>query len=136
MDNLSIGEISGAGMAFERNRLEAASINLAQANIAYGSAAEAMSSANELIDNQFSKLIGLKGINNVDSAQSTAKIKTIYDPAHPKSDQQGNVYFIDVDPINEMATLVSALRAYEANVRVYNINGTMKKAAFSIGSNK
>jgi flagellar basal-body rod protein FlgC len=134
LTSLSISEISGAGMTLERKRLEAATMKLAQANIAYTSATEAMNSANKLINSEFKNMVA--GGNLVNQVNPEPQIKTVYDPNHPLANGQGNVYFVDIDPIQEMATLVSAVRAYEANVRAYNTSGAINKAALSIGGNK
>jgi flagellar basal-body rod protein FlgC len=39
-----------------------------------------------------------------------------YDPTHPDADQNGNVALPNVNVIEEMVDMVSASRAYEANV--------------------
>jgi flagellar basal-body rod protein FlgC len=42
--------------------------------------------------------------------------KTVYDPGHPDADAQGYVRMPNVDTVTEMVDLISASRAYEANV--------------------
>lgn len=42
----------------------------------------------------------------------------INDPGHPDADEDGNVLFPNVNTIKEMAELITALRAYEANIQV------------------
>lgn len=44
----------------------------------------------------------------------------IYDPAHPDADENGFVVMPDVNIIDEMADLMVASRAFEANVTVLN----------------
>jgi flagellar basal-body rod protein FlgC len=43
-------------------------------------------------------------------------LKTVYDPGHPDADAQGYVRMPNVDTVSEMTDLISASRAYEANV--------------------
>ena len=57
MESLPIGEMAKIGMTFERNRLELASLRLAQANVVYSSEAEAMSAANKLTSQVFSNAL-------------------------------------------------------------------------------
>ena len=131
MEYGSIGAIAKAGMTLERNRLELASVRLSQANIAFSSAQEALNSANDIRD----RFLQLSNANGIDQAEMSTSIKTVHDPSHPKADANGNVFMMDVNPTTEMAVLVSAVRAYEANVRAFNTNGEMNQAARSIGKN-
>lgn len=128
----SITEAARFGMNFERGRVEAASYNLALANVAYASAAEAQNASDTISQSIFGDMI-----NSIDQTESQKLgVKTVHDPKHPLADKEGNVFFADVDPVKEMATLVSAVRAYEANVRAYNTNGSMNSAARSIGEQR
>ena len=42
--------------------------------------------------------------------------RRVYDPGHPDADAQGYVRMPNVNPVTEMVDLISASRAYEANV--------------------
>ena len=42
----------------------------------------------------------------------------INDPTHPDADADGNVRMPNVNTVKEMAEMITALRAYEANVSV------------------
>jgi flagellar basal-body rod protein FlgC len=48
--------------------------------------------------------------------QDQTPLKQIYDPSHPDADERGYVQMPNVDPVAEMVDLISAQRAYEANV--------------------
>lgn len=56
-----------------------------------------------------------------------------YDPGNPNADANGNVASSNVQPVNEMVDMMSASRAYEANVAAFNTEKGMLKAALSIG---
>ncbi len=43
-------------------------------------------------------------------------LRRVYDPGHPDADAQGYVSMPNVNPVTEMVDLISASRAYEANV--------------------
>ena len=47
---------------------------------------------------------------------TTTPLKRVYDPGHPDADAQGYVSMPNVDTVTEMVDLISAQRAYEANV--------------------
>jgi flagellar basal-body rod protein FlgC len=44
--------------------------------------------------------------------------RLVYDPGHPDADARGYVSMPNVQPVTEMVDLISASRAYEANVTV------------------
>ncbi|WNO11342.1 flagellar basal body rod protein FlgC [Teredinibacter sp. KSP-S5-2] len=128
MDSISLANIAKLGMNFERQRVELASLRLSHANIAYSNAADAIDAANKLAN--FSILVNQ---TNQESGSVQPEIKAIHNPSHPNANKQGYIYLINTDPVHEMATLVSALRSYEANIKAYDTNSEMNKAALSIG---
>lgn len=50
---------------------------------------------------------------------STDLIKA-YDPAHPDADEDGYVYYPNVNIVTEMTDLIDASRSYEANATAFN----------------
>jgi len=43
-------------------------------------------------------------------------VKVIYDPHHPDADANGYVAYPDVNPVEEMVNMLTASRAYQANI--------------------
>ncbi|RJQ22412.1 MAG: flagellar basal body rod protein FlgC [Nitrospiraceae bacterium] len=58
---------------------------------------------------------------------------TIYDPGHPDADEDGNVSMPNINVIEEMVNMMMALRAYEANVKAFNISKGMFQKALELG---
>jgi len=58
--------------------------------------------------------------------------KTLYNPGHPRADENGYVKMPDVNPVEEMVDLISASRTYEANVTVMDASKQMAKKALEI----
>ena len=54
------------------------------------------------------------------------------DPNHPDANAQGYVAKPNVNVINEMVDMISAARAYEANITALNANKEMTKKALDI----
>lgn len=65
------------------------------------------------------------------SDQRPFKVK--YDPTHPDADENGYVQLPNVDTVTEMVDLMSASRAYEANVTALNAFKSMVTTALQIG---
>jgi flagellar basal-body rod protein FlgC len=56
------------------------------------------------------------GVEVAQVAEDQTPLKRVYDPGHPDADAQGYVSMPNVDTVSEMVDLISAQRAYEANV--------------------
>lgn len=59
--------------------------------------------------------------------------KSIHDPQHPDADDQGFVQMPNVNVMEEMVNMISASRAYEANVQAISTARTMWNRALEIG---
>ena len=49
-----------------------------------------------------------------------ARLNVVYDPSHPDADVDGFVVYPDINVVEEMVDLMTASRAYDANVTVIN----------------
>ncbi|MCP4583199.1 MAG: flagellar basal body rod protein FlgC [candidate division Zixibacteria bacterium] len=58
--------------------------------------------------------------------------KVVYDPGHPDADENGNVMMPDINVISEMVDMMTATRAYEANVTVVRSAKQMAMDALEI----
>ena len=59
--------------------------------------------------------------------------KEVYDPSHPDADENGIVRMPNVEVVTEMVNMISATRAYEANVTALNASKSMASKALEIG---
>jgi flagellar basal-body rod protein FlgC len=55
-----------------------------------------------------------------------------YDPTHPDANQDGYVAYPNINPVIEMADLLEATRAYQANVAAFQSAKTMANSAINI----
>ena len=58
--------------------------------------------------------------------------KLIYDPRHPMADNDGYIRMPNVNMVEEMVDMITASRAYEANVNVMSAVKNMAKKAMDI----
>lgn len=124
----SVGQF---GLAYERLRLEAATHNIAIANTPLTETSQLRPMRVSLQAGEFAALL-----NNTANKASFAEVQTfrqVSDPSNPLADANGNVRYPDVNVVDEMTTLVSASRAYEANVRAMNTLREMLMKALEIG---
>ena len=66
-------------------------------------------------------------------APSGAAPRRVSQPGHPLADERGFVALPGVDTAAEMIELMSATRAYEANVAAMNTTRTLAMRALDIG---
>jgi flagellar basal-body rod protein FlgC len=59
----------------------------------------------------------------------------VHEPGHPDADARGFVSYPAVDTLREMLTLITATRAYEANLSALNAARSMAQRALEIGGN-
>jgi flagellar basal-body rod protein FlgC len=59
--------------------------------------------------------------------------RMVYDPGHPDANTEGYVAYPNVNTVNEMVDMISASRAYEANITVFNASKSMALQALNIG---
>ncbi|MGE0001248.1 MAG: flagellar basal body rod protein FlgC [Fimbriimonadaceae bacterium] len=65
--------------------------------------------------------------------EDQSELRAVSEPGNPLADAQGFVYYSNVDPLMEMVNMISATRAYEANVAAFNSAKGMARAALNIG---
>ncbi|MBS4024756.1 MAG: flagellar basal body rod protein FlgC [Clostridia bacterium] len=80
-----------------------------------------------------SKMPAGKGVVVDKILNDQSPFKLIYDPAHPDANQEGYVQMPNVNIVTEMVDMISATRAYEANVTAINTAKNMAVKALEIG---
>lgn len=73
------------------------------------------------------------GVRVTKIVEDSSPLKRVYDPGNPEADAEGYVNMPNVDIITEMVNMISATRAYEANVTSINTTKSMALKALEIG---
>jgi flagellar basal-body rod protein FlgC len=60
--------------------------------------------------------------------------RRVLEPGHPYANKEGFVFYPNIDPAAEMMNVMTATRAYEANVAVMNAARLMAQKALEIGA--
>jgi flagellar basal-body rod protein FlgC len=146
MDYSASFAISATGMALERMRVDVAAMNLANANTVQGAdgaiyrpmrviaqAVDAVPAFNTMIDQGMAQALQLPAppMVTIEPAQNNPRM--VYEPGNPMANERGFVAYAGVDSATEMVTLMSATRAYEANVAAMNTSRTLALRALEIG---
>lgn len=136
--------VSASGLDAQRARLAVISSNLA--NVQSTSTPEggpyrrrdvvfAAAPQGERFDDALSSKLGEldRGVEVSAVVLDQRPFKTLYDPSHPDADEDGYVQYPNINPMEEMVNMMSALRSYEANVTAVNATKTMAMKALEIG---
>ncbi|MFM8274304.1 MAG: flagellar basal body rod protein FlgC [Gemmata sp.] len=115
--------ISGSGMSAERFRMEVIANNVANAN----STRSANGGPFRRQDVVFAEVLGgrlrpdgaptLGGVVATEVVEDPTELPRVYQPGHPDADAEGFVRMPNVQLPIEMVNLLTASRAYEANLR-------------------
>ena len=128
--------VSATGLTAERLRMDVTAENLANAQTTRGADGQPYRRKEVVLAEvqsggfgaQLAKAVGAGsasgsqpgGVEVAGITQDQTPGKLVYDPGHPDADANGYVQMPNVDPVAEMVDLISASRAYEANVTAMN----------------
>jgi len=149
MDYAKTFAISAAGMAVERTRVEVASLNLANAHTVQGpdgagfqplrvvaraaAAGGPVAAAFGARVDQLDAGMLAASLPQVEIEPAADGPRLVHEPGHPLADAKGYVAYPAVDPAAEMVGLMSAMRAYEANVAAMNTSKALALKTLEIG---
>jgi flagellar basal-body rod protein FlgC len=128
MDLNSSLSISSSGLAAERFRMDVISANIANANT--------MKIGNQMPYRRRDVELfgGPNGVQIGQVVEDQAPFRQVSDPSNPNADPKtGLVTYSNVEPVEEMVNMMSASRAYEANVEAFNSARGMIGSALQIG---
>ncbi|AEH22174.1 flagellar basal-body rod protein FlgC [Thermodesulfobacterium geofontis OPF15] len=127
MNLLKISQIVGSGLLAQRVRLNIAATNIANSQVTRtleGGPYRAKVVVLKAIPIS-EKNPELKAVKVEKIVDDPSPFKEVYDPGHPDADERGIVKYPNVDVITEMVELLSAGRAYEANLTVLSATKSM-----------
>ncbi len=144
MDILTGLKISSSGLTANRKRMAAISSNIANAQVTrtpeggpyrkkevvFGSE-PARESFSEVLEGELGENAQTVHATEVVSTNKPPVLK--YEPNHPDANPDGYVAYPDVNVMEEMANMISASRAYEANISAMNTTKSMAMKALDIG---
>ena len=144
MDLIKSMKISASGLAANRKRIEAISSNIANAQttrtaeggpyrrkeVVFGSE-PARDKFADILEGEIDAKAETVHVTEVISSDKPPVLK--YDPSHPDANKDGYVAMPDINVMKEMADMISAQRAYEANISAINTSKSMAMKALEIG---
>jgi flagellar basal-body rod protein FlgC len=139
----SIYEIAGSGMQAQTTRLNTIASNLANANSASGTEEGAYKALRPVFESVFERLesqpgqrrgeVGGASVRISDIAVSTNEADKRFEPGNPISDEEGFVYYSNVNVVEEMADMMSASRSFQTSVDVISRANSMQQGLLQLG---
>ncbi|MCS7279529.1 MAG: flagellar basal body rod protein FlgC [Thermodesulfobacteriaceae bacterium] len=127
MNLLKVSQIAGSGLLAQRVRLSVSATNIANAHVTRTLEGGPYKAKNVVLkavplskENPEIKLVQVEKI-----IDDPSPFREVYDPGHPEADERGIVKYPNVDLVTEMVELLSAGRAYEANLNVLSTTKSM-----------
>ena len=130
--------IASTGLAAERCRMEVAANNLANAHSTRGEDGELYQRQTVLFSAVYGDSLGaaegdLGGVS-VDAIESDAREPLkVYAPHHPDADADGMIEEPNITTIEEMMDIISASRAYQANLSAMKQSRDMARRTIGLG---
>ena len=137
--------ISASGMTAERLRMDVVADNLANVNTTRTPEGGPFRRRRVLFEpqrNSFGAALGaarrgagtsLGGVRVVSVAEDGSAPRRVYDPGHPDAAFDGYVSLPNISTVTEMVDMMTATRAYEANVAAVQAAKHMAMKALEIG---
>jgi flagellar basal-body rod protein FlgC len=144
MDILTGMRVSASGLAAQRMRMNTISSNIANVNTTRTPEGgpyrrkdvvlEAMPEAKsfgEILTSQPQRDIARVQVTDVAVDRKAPLMK--YEPDHPDANEDGYVAYPNINIMEEMANMIQATRAYEANISAMNMTKDMAMSSLELG---
>lgn len=152
MNMFSTFNINASGMTAQRYRMDVIAENVANANTTrtadgtpyrrrvvmfsekdpqsnFGAVLSKTINGNNVHDGYCGSGVKVTGVYE----DHNTEFKKVYDPSHPDADEDGYVYYPNVDIVTEMTNMIDASRAYEANATAFSASKSMALQGLQIG---
>lgn len=135
----SIFTIAGSGMNVQSLRLNTTASNLANVDSAASSVEETYRGRHPVfaalddtlnIDKNSGATVGVGVLGIV---ESDAPLQPRYEPESPLANEEGYVYYPNVNVVEEMTNMISASRSFQVNVEVMNSAKQMMQRVLTLG---
>ncbi|WP_024303371.1 flagellar basal body rod protein FlgC [Pseudogulbenkiania sp. MAI-1] len=133
-----ISRIAGSAMTAQTVRLNTVASNLANAESAAGSEGAAFRARKPVFATTYRGADADgnwqgAGVQVLDVIKSDSPLRKVHEPDNPLADADGNVFYPNVNPVEEMTDMMSASRAFQTNVEVMLRVKTMQQDLLKLG---
>ena len=143
----NIFDIAGSGMTAQSLRLNTTASNIANAETAssstdttYRARKPVFSAIQQSMLNPGQQAFGIQGSEGAGAGvrvegivESEAELQMRYEPNHPAANEDGYVFYPNVNVVEEMADMMSSSRSFQMNVDIMNTAKSMMQRILTLG---
>lgn len=139
----SIYDIAGSSMQAQTMRLNTVASNMANANTGASSEEEAFKALKPVFESVYQRVghesnmthraTSGASVRVSEIAQSDNPVQRRYEPNHPQANNEGYVFYSNVNPVEEMADMMSASRSFQTSVDVMSRVNSMQQSLLRLG---
>ena len=143
----NIFTISGSAMSAQTVRLITIASNMANVDSAASSADQTYRARKPVFSQMMNDSMRERGWKNTKLdktgagvgvqveaiVESDAPLQPRYEPDHPMANEEGYVFYPNVNPMEEMADMMSASRSFQTNVEIMNSAKSMMQKMLTLG---
>lgn len=136
MSSFKVLDIAASGMTAHNLRMNTVASNMANVDAVSSSEGETYRARQPVFRAMMDSMNPQShavGVQMVAVVESKAPLNSEFAPNHPMADDKGYIYRPNVNPVEEMANMISASRAYQNNVEVINAARQMMTATINLG---
>ncbi|MFI8479436.1 flagellar basal body rod protein FlgC [Pseudomonas sp. NPDC078700] len=146
MSLASVFNIAGTGMSAQSTRLNTISSNIANAESVSSNIDQTYRARHPVFATMFQQAQGDdsgslfaeqdaagSGVQVLGIVEDQSSLMPRYEPNHPAADENGYVYYPNVNVVEEMADMISASRAFQTNVEMMNTAKQMLQKVLTLG---
>ena len=143
----TIYDIAGSAMSAQSLRLNTVASNLANAESSgaaqgetykakkpvFAAVLEQVNQQNGVAAASANRNSGAYSVRLADIVDSEAPLEVRHQPGHPLADENGDVFYPNVNVVEEMADMMSASRSFQTSIEVMNSAKTMQERLLTLG---
>jgi len=144
----SIFDIAGSAMSAQSLRLNTVASNLANAQSAASSIDEVYRARHPVFSAVQARALAEgdgwaelpsttdeagRGVQVLGIVESDAPLEMRYEPGHPLANEEGYVYYPNVNAVEQMTDMIAASRAFQINVELLQSAKTMAQRVLTLG---
>ena len=137
MSLLNIFDIAGSAMSAQTVRMNVTASNMANLESVSSSTGETYRARHPVFETVYSNTLGdssvSRGVRVSGIIESQAPLRKEYRPEHPKANENGYIFYPNVNSIEEMTNMMSASRTFQNNVEIINASKQMLMNTLRIG---
>lgn len=143
MGLVNVFDIAGSGMSAQSVRLNTTASNIANAQTASSSVDQVYRARHPVFAATYNQQLNLDanaveadseaGVRVMGIVESDAPLQQRYEPHHPQANEEGYVFYPNVNVVEEMTNMISASRSFQVNVEVMNSAKQMVQRVLTLG---